>query len=227
MTRASLLALIVIAAELGSSWVFGLCTNRLFLFLLAMGAATLIIAVPRPTAFSAAVPLIVALILGGRVWDKPEATHFNFSKGLVEIPPERGFRYEFDLEPMRQKSERCQSSEPRLIILGKNLKHAKIDLDGIEPVNARIEALYWLDRLVLEIPSGLTRFTATVRQSANGSAAAIYLGPQFRDNSLYAEAVFVTSENSQCRLVLHSRRDCKETCTEILQNMSSELLKPN
>jgi hypothetical protein len=226
MTRANFLAFIVIAAELGSAWVSGMCTNKLFLFFLATGAVTLIVAVPRPTVVSAAVPIIVALALAGRVWHKPVVTHSSFSKGLVEIPTERGFRYAFDLEPLREWSERCQPSNAKLIILGKNLKHARIDVNGIEQIHTRIEALYWLDRLVLELPPTLTQFTATVTQDVRSSAA-IYLGPQFRENDLYPEAIFVTSDNSQCRLVLHSRRSCKDKCPEILQSMSFELLKPN
>ena len=230
MTRASLLALIVIAAELGGAWLSGLCTNKLFLFFLATGAVTLIVAVPRPTAVSATVPIVIALILIGSVWDQPVATHFSFhssSTGVwLKYLPKELFVTCSTSHLSHEKSERCQSPNARLIIHGKNLKHARIDLNGIEQTHARFEKLYWLDRLVLDIQPDLTRFTVAVTQGEHGSAA-IYLAPQFHDNSLYAEAVFVTSENTRCRLVLHARRSCREKCAEILETMSSELLKPN
>ena len=53
---------------------------------------------------------------------------------------------------------------------------------------------------------------------------AINVGPYFRDDSLYAKAVFVVWENAVCRLVLHARRDCKESCPEIIGSLSMEVL---
>ena len=150
MTRASYIALAVVAGELIAAWLLGLCTNKLFVFFLATATVTLLLALPRSRIVLVALPAMVALIFLGRLWSGPVATHHYFNKDVVEVAAEDGFRYDFDLEPLLKRREQClishTTSDTKLFVHGKNLARARIYLNEARAAPSAAETILWRAR---------------------------------------------------------------------------------
>lgn len=222
MNRANKLTLFGLVVELFLCIGTGLNSN--VLFLIFWGVSCLIFILLRP--YSRCGPLwlllLPAVIVGAPFAPKTVLT--SIVSYAISIPREESWEYKFNRSEFAPYQKLCRFDEPDLVIQGEGLEGLRVIINGTEVKPNLIEPYsgYQRWRGKVSTAADLLLVSLEWRDKSLGNGPAIWIGPQFDNGRLFPEAVFLVADNRQCRLVLHSRRDCSGICPEILADFRRE-----
>ncbi|CAA7618747.1 hypothetical protein MTBLM5_280014 [Magnetospirillum sp. LM-5] len=134
----------------------------------------------------------------------PEMKRLNNLMTMTPLPPGEVRLFRFDLVNFAAHQRECGSLQGMVLVQGRDLDGFDISINGGELTPAKAEGMYSYQRL----PMRLTATSEVVElrfRARPGHKPEFLLGAEVKGFEPYPQAVYLSFNNSRCRLVYHAK----------------------
>jgi len=220
MSRRACGRLVLLAAVLSTGAIAGTLNNMFFAALFLPAVFLVFVIWPTSLRVQSAAIVGAAIVLLGRSVDAPAFQIQSFNQIKVPVPSDEEWRFTFDLRRFQAFQEQCGQGTTSLVIHGTNLKQLAVTIQGVRR-EGPIAPFYVFERLriPLDRAQGLIDLRVKAMVTLDGQNPRILQGSEIHSDIVYPDAVFIEFEGPTCRIVLHSRRGCPDSCYDYRGNL--------